>query len=220
MEYLKPLYLLFQENANKEEAVLMKKYMRDQFEFAGIKSPKRNELERQFIQKYHYPDIESLPEVINTLWKKEEREYQYFAMNFLFNMRNKAKSSQIDLYENMVVQKSWWDTVDFIAAALIGNFFIRFPEKRDDYIGKWMSSKNIWLQRSVLLFQLKFKSHTDIPLLFESIIQLKDEKEFFIRKAIGWSLRQLSKTNPEEVRKFLTTVKLAPLSVREASKYI
>lgn len=120
----------------------------------------------------------------------------------------------------MVVQKTWWNTVDYIAANLIGGYFQKYPEKRDIYIDKWLNSNNIWLQRCTLLFQLKYKEDLDTLLLSRCILELKDTKEFFLNKAIGWSLRQHLKVDPEWVRQFIEKTQLSNLSVREGSKYI
>ena len=98
--------------------------------------------------------------------------------------------------------------------------FTNYPELIVPFTEKWMTSGNMWLQRTAILFQLKYKSQTDTELLFKYIIALDGSKEFFINKAIGWALREYSKTNPDIVIKFVTGHKLAPLSKREALKVI
>jgi len=144
---------------------------------------------------------------------------QYAGMEVLFRQRKKSSAESIGLLEWMITRKSWWDTVDYIAPNLVGNLFIAFPELRDETIENWMKSGNFWLQRSCLLFQLKYKANTDSGLLFNLCTRLAGEKEFFIRKAIGWSLREYAKTNPEAVKSFVDRTELSGLSKREALKH-
>ncbi|MGB6269221.1 MAG: DNA alkylation repair protein, partial [Olleya sp.] len=128
--------------------------------------------------------------------------------------------NDITLFEFMVANKSWWDTVDFIAVKLIGAYFKVFPDSRKVYIDKWLTSNNIWLQRSALLFQLKYKEAIDEELLAYTINHLLDTKEFFINKAIGWILREYSRTNPEWVLDFVNKTDLNNLSKKEALRLI
>ena len=120
----------------------------------------------------------------------------------------------------MITHKSWWDTVDFIAANLVGPYFKSFPGQREKITGKWLSSNNMWLQRSVLLFQLKYKDSLDTDFLADTIHSLTGSEEFFINKAIGWILREYSKTNPQWVRQFVQATSLHPLSKREGLRLI
>ncbi|MBN2135876.1 MAG: DNA alkylation repair protein, partial [Acidobacteria bacterium] len=154
------------------------------------------------------------------LWNLEHREFQYFAVGLLDKYVKKVPGDFINIYEWMIINKSWWDTVDAIAANLVGLHFQRFPDLITPRTEKWMKSGAMWLQRTALLFQLRYKDKTDFDLMTRYIIELKDEKEFFIRKAIGWALREYSKTDPDTVFKFVKQNKLAPLSEREALKVI
>jgi len=122
--------------------------------------------------------------------------------------------------EQLIVQKSWWDTVDGLASWIIGTYFQLYPQTVVGVTEKWMNSGNMWLQRTSLIFQLKYKKNTDTQLLSNYILRLADRKEFFIRKAIGWVLREYSKTNKQWVKNFIQTNKLSALSYREASKYV
>ena len=106
--------------------------------------------------------------------------------------------------------------VDFIAATLIGHYFKLFPERIKSVTDSWMQSKNIWLQRTCLIFQLKYKDEVDTELLSSFIKKLSDSKEFFIAKAIGWSLREYSKRNTVWVLDLVQNNTLQPLSKREA----
>lgn len=215
-DYLKPLKDSFEANTNSEDAFFMKKYLKDQFEHYGIKTPKRTELSKEFLKEYGLPSKEELPEVIRELWNQPQRDYQYFAIRLLEKMIDHLCEKHLELLEYLIVTKSWWDSVDGLAAWIVGKVFHKYPELIKTYTEKWMASENMWLQRTCLLFQLKYKEKTDTKLLFKYIIKLSDSKEFFIQKAIGWILREYSKTNPEAVSEFVNNNTLATLSRKEA----
>lgn len=124
------------------------------------------------------------------------------------------------MMEFCLTHKSWWDSVDHIASEWLGSYFKQFPEKIAAVTGKWNRSDNIWLQRSSIMFQKSYKKDTDTVLLASYILHCKDSDEFFIRKAIGWALREYSKTDPGWVKKFVQQQALSPLSKREALKRI
>ncbi len=126
----------------------------------------------------------------------------------------------IRLIEFMVTHKSWWDTIDYIAAWHAGKYFQNYPKEILPVTERWMKSSNFWLQRSALLFQLKYKSNTNFDLLTNYILRLKGEKEFFIRKAIGWVLREYSKTDSEKIKGFVASNDISNLSKTEALKWL
>lgn len=219
-KYVSDLENLFLSKQNPDKASKMKAYMRNQFDFVGLSSHERMEIFRNFHDKTALPPDNRLPEVVDLLWVLPQREFQYFAMD-LIRRRIKYMDEQfIRFLEEMIIHKSWWDTIDFIAASLVSVHFQRYPELIKPIVSRWMDSQNIWLQRSCLLFQLKYKQKTDLKLLYNQIDCLKESKEFFIQKAIGWILREYSKTNPNEVKDYVTNNKLKPLSKREALKII
>lgn len=211
---------LFRENANPENAFFMKKYMKEKFTFLGIKSTERRALTRAFYKNYNRPDINTLENIVRKLWEMEEREFQYFAMELVDKELKKMVRNDVQLFEYFVVNKSWWDTVDFIAANLVGKHLLNFPGLIEQMNKKWISSENMWINRTALLFQLKYKNDMDAKLLKQNILKCRDSKEFFIRKAIGWVLREYSKTNPVWVSEFVDSTTLSPLSKREALKWI
>jgi 3-methyladenine DNA glycosylase AlkD len=219
-KYLQPLVLLHQQAANSSDAVFMKKYMLNQFEYFGIRAPKQKEIRRHFFKTYGLPDPAEVPALVKELWQLPEREYQYFAIDLSENLLKKMRKQAIEIIEFMVVKKPWWDTVDWIASHHGGTYFKIFPEKIPERTAAWMDSGNMWLQRTALLFQLKYKQQTDEALMFSYILRLKDSKEFFIRKAIGWALREYSKVAPENVISFVESTELSGLSRREALKVI
>lgn len=219
-EFILPLLSVLEEHRNEKEAVYMKKYMKGHFEYFGIKAPLRKELTRQFRIENGPIQKENMDKMVRWCWQAPERELQYIAMETLGHLAGKAKISYMSLYEFMILNKSWWDTVDYIAANLIGPYFKLFPQEIKTVCDRWMASGNIWLQRSCLLFQLKYKDKTDVELLNGLIKSLKDSKEFFIRKAIGWVLREYSKTNPDFVLHYIQQNQLSGLSEREALKWL
>ncbi|MCH8569732.1 MAG: DNA alkylation repair protein [Balneolales bacterium] len=198
----------------------MEKYMKDKFVFFGIQAAPRREVSLKFMKKDVRPVYSQLPGVIRLLWEKPEREFQYFGTELAVRYVSSFETDTIVLLEDMITQKSWWDTVDSIAKNLAGVYFLKFPDQRGEVVERWVVSGDLWLQRSALLFQLGYKDKTDETLLFDLIRRLKDHEDFFIRKAIGWALREYSKTAPEAVRSFVDMTDLSPLSRKEGLKYL
>ena len=206
--------------ANTSVAAGQKAYMRNQFDYYGVKTPGRRQIQKELFKKELLPPKHKLSELVRTLWELPEREHQYVAQELARKYSKNIEENDILLYEYMITHKSWWDTVDFIAATLVGAYFKTFPHKRNDITNRWMSSNNIWLQRSTLLFQLKFKETLDTEFLAKTINSLSGSQEFFINKAIGWVLREYSKTNQAWVLQFVAKTSLHPLSKREAIRLI
>ena len=206
--------------ANAEKSEKMTDYLKGKFAFYGVYAGDRNAIQKEWfpLVKQYQPDFWDL---IHELWKKEEREFQMVAVDLL--KKRPKKEFQINdwqQFEWVITQKSWWDSVDLIASNAVGTYFRLFPEMRDEVISKWQNSDNFWLNRTCLLFQLKYKNDTDFELLTSLIEEFKWNQEFFIQKAIGWCLREYSKINPEAVRNYLSTSELKGLALREASKYL
>jgi 3-methyladenine DNA glycosylase AlkD len=217
--YTKSLKSFFEGHTNPLAAAPMKKYMRDQFEYLGIKTPQSKVLQKEFIKENGLPPFEKLDLISREMWNLPQREFQYIAMNLISKYEKKLESDFISTLEYLIVTKSWWDTVDLIASHPIGTMFKKYPKVKKKYLKKWRKSENIWLRRTTLLFQLGYKKETDFDLLFELIKENLGSDEFFINKAIGWSLRQYAWTNPITVKKFVKATKeLNPLSRREALK--
>ena len=218
--YVEKIEKLFRSNANTENAEPMAKYMKNKFPYLGIKTPKRKELLREFHKKNSYPEVVEIEEIASQFWALPEREFQYVAIGLLCHFSKKVGAEFIELYEFLITEKSWWDSVDGIATWLVGDLFKNYPEMIPKYSEKWMKSENIWLMRTVILFQLHYKSETDFPLLIETILRCRTHTEFFIQKAIGWALREYSKTDAQSVINFVQNNQLVPLSEREALKWL
>lgn len=218
--YSASLKTLFERNANPAQAGPMKKYMRDQFDYLGIKSPQFKELMKEFLAANGLPPVKELDVVLRDLWALPQREFQYAATSLLGRSEKELPAKFIRTIEYLLVTKSWWDTVDSIAGGVLGVHFRRYPEVREKYLARWRASDNFWLRRATILFQLNYKRETDFNLLREIICENLGSKEFFINKAIGWSLRQYARVDPEAVKEFVRSTALHPLSRREAMKHL
>ena len=219
--YVQALKTLFEKNANPSQAAPMKKYMRDQFEYLGIKSPQFKILFKQYVADHGLPAVGELDEIIRDLWALPHREFQYAAIGLVGRLEKQLTAKSVKTLEYMLTHKSWWDTVDSIAGGTVGAYFKRFPDVRETYLAKWRASENFWLRRTTILFQLNYKKETDFDLLCKIIHENLGSQEFFINKAIGWSLRQYARIDPKAVKKFVNVTKeLNPLSRREALKHL
>lgn len=212
----------FKKHSNFEYGLAMSKYMKDHFPFFGINAPLRKQIQTSWLKEIPTDlNSESRWAIIFELWNKEEREFHHVAYDFL-NSWNKKHISATDTSKLkwLISNNSWWDTVDSIASNYLGKYCKLFPIEANVLIEEWRYSENMWLNRSCLIFQLKYGIDVDFELLKSLIIQYQPVKEFFIQKAIGWSLRQYSKFNAEAVRNFVDEINLQGLAKREASKYL
>lgn len=217
-EYVQRVITCFSAYRNEQQAIPMQNYMKNHFAFLGIKKPVLTQLTKELLKEIGLPTPDQFQEVVKLLWELPEREYQYFALGLYDKRKKQLRQEDIPFLEHLITTKSWWDTVDYIAPHLFGSLFLKQAELTDDSVRQWLKSDNVWLHRTAILFQLKYKEKTDQTRLFTIIEWCAGSNEFFIRKAIGWALREYSKTNPEAVLKFVETHSLAPLSEREALK--
>jgi len=219
-EYHRALSDSLQTAANPVVAAGAKKYMRDQSEFFGVSSPQRKEILSAFLKENQLPEIKDLEEFALLCWKSPQREMQYCCMEIMYRLRKKFTPDHLPLFEKLIQTKGWWDSVDFIAPSLAGYILLNNPNIVDEVISRWQKHENMWMRRSAILHQLKYKTQVNEKRLFAICSALAHEKEFFIRKAIGWALREYSKVNPEAVKHFVATTVLSGLSQREALKRI
>ena len=214
-------YLLVELEAAKDsqKAGSMEAYMRHQFSFLGVAAPERNKLYKKYFPEAKKTKIIDW-DFVDTCWEKESREFQYVAANYLKAMQSYLKDSDLPKLERLVVTKSWWDTVD-ILDRVVGSLVYDHPEL-EEIILKWSLSDNIWLRRVAIDHQLLRKEKTNVQLMEKILLNNLDQTEFFINKAIGWALRDYSKTNPEWVQGFIDRHRheMAKLSLREAGKYL
>lgn len=217
-KYLNELKKLFSISANPEQRDGMKAYMLNQFDFYGIKTPERDKIVKAYIKANPLKTIEEVNGIARKMWAFKEREWQYAAIDVFRYHHPLWEEQVIDLIESCLTTKSWWDTVDGIGSDWIPVYFSSYPNQIIPVTERWNQSDNIWLQRSSILFQRSYKKNTNTHLLAKYILQHQLSNEFFIQKAIGWALREYSKTNPAWVKSFVESHDLAPLSKREALK--
>ncbi|MFM7015329.1 MAG: DNA alkylation repair protein [Bacteroidota bacterium] len=219
-EIVAQLLAAFNKSANKAQAIKMEAYMRNQFEFFGLQKEVRAELSKPFIQQLANSSEKNMEDIVKFLWSQPQRECHYVAMEYLMKVHRKWNRETLTLFEWMIDNKSWWDTVDAIASNMVGKLLQRYPDLIWPSIERWDAHPSFWFHRTTLIFQLKYAANTDKFLLFAQCEKYISSKEFFIQKAVGWSLRQYSKFNPTDVQKFVDQHTLSTVSLREAKKYL
>ena len=205
-------------NRDPIKAVQMEKYMKDQFKFLGLQSVKRRDVSRPFLASLKKSALDW--QLVFFLWEQPYREYQYIACDYLLLKKDELTIEDVNPIKHIALDKSWWDTIDNLDK-LIGTIALKHPELNDSLLD-WSKDDNIWLRRIAIDHQRLRKKQTDTVLLKQIIVNNLSQTEFFINKAIGWSLRDYSKTDSEWVRQFIVIHRqdMAPLSIREASKYL
>jgi 3-methyladenine DNA glycosylase AlkD len=216
------LCISLQAHDDRETAKGMEAYMKHRFSFFGVKSQARKEIASTW-QKSIPKEINPAErkEIVQLLFQEEQREIHYIAIDWMNQWKKECiEPSDNALLHHLITTHSWWDSVDAIASNYLGKYIQHYPEQGADLIDEWRHSENMWLRRSCLIYQLKYGNTTNFTLLMDLINQFKSDKQFFIQKAIGWSLRQYSKYQPEAVRDFLQDNDLKGLARREAEKYL
>lgn len=209
----------FENLGSPERAEQQAAYMRDKFAFYGIAKPEMVKIAKFHFQQLGVFEGKKLSDFILLCLQDEYREIHYLALEMIAEVITVQPASFIKTLEKAVCISSWWDSVDALAKQ-IGIHFLIHPELQEIYAEKWITGKNMWLQRVAIIHQLLYKKKTNEKLLFALIRKQAANPEFFIRKACGWALRQHAKTEPEKVSAFLKQVALSPLTVREAEKQL
>ncbi|MBF0713582.1 DNA alkylation repair protein [Gemella sp. GH3] len=206
-------------NRNASQSDSMKAYMKNQFEFLGIRAPLRNKIWSNYFREAKKTKLVDW-DFVNKCWELPYREFQYTAAYYLRNMQDFLDDKDIIKIKNLILKKSWWDTIDTLDK-IVGHISYKYPEVVTTII-EWSTSDNIWLRRVAINHQLLRKSKTDTELLEKILVNNFGTNEFFINKAIGWALRDYSKTNPKWVEDFLHKYRneMSNLSIKEASKYL
>ncbi|APA00393.1 DNA alkylation repair protein [Flavobacterium commune] len=217
--FINQLETAFQKHSNAENALPMAKYMKNKFDFFGIKTTERRELFKEIWKQNKQEVSKNSRAIALALYAKEQRELHYCAIEILIKeLKGNYQKDDIDFIEKLIITNSWWDSVDTIAKYILGQYLIEFPDCIETTVEKFSNSNNMWLKRSAILFQLGYKKETDFELLKAICIQHQSSTEFFIQKAIGWALREYAKTNSEAVKNFVMVNNLKPLSRKEALK--
>ena len=213
------LYEEMIQHKNEEQAQKMSKYMLNKFEYIGIKTPERRKIFKNFFSEYKNEEKIDW-EFVNKCWENKYREFQYIAADYLKNKKDKLTIDDIPKFKQLILKKSWWDTIDNLDMT-IGALALK-DSNVNKILLEWSLDENIWLRRIAIDHQLLRKEKTNTELLEKILKNNLGQAEFFINKAIGWALRDYSKTNPKWVKNFIekNKEKMAKLSIREASKYL
>jgi len=219
-QYLHHVQAIFLEKGDPLVAQGQMRYMRNQFEFYGLKAGRWMELSKQIFQEKGILQGEELQSLARQCFEDVHRELHYFALEMVQKTLKKQLADFIDFFEELITTKSWWDTVDWLAK-LVGMHFKKHPDLILPITERWMASGNFWLQRVCLIFQLTYRERTDFELMKKYILQIAGSKEFFLQKGAGWALRQHSRTDPAGVVEFVkNNPQLAALTKREALRLL
>jgi 3-methyladenine DNA glycosylase AlkD len=199
----------------------MAAYMKNHFEFFGVPTPPRRALSRPVVAAGKNLTGSQLIEWADWCWRQPEREFQYVACDLLARWVDNLGPPDLEPIGRLITTKSWWDSVDQLGSH-VGGGLVRAHPQLVSVMDRWIGSDNIWLARAAIIHQLRFGADTDKDRLFSYALQRGGDAEFFIRKAIGWSLREYAWREPDAVRSFVTShsAELSPLTRREALKNI
>ena len=217
---IKEFRTAFEQASDPQKGRQMQAYLKDQFLFYGLQAAERRKIQTMLFRSFHARKEPLDLNFVQDCWQEEKREFQYLAIDYLRMKEKELKADHLPFLVELIEMKSWWDTVDMLAAASVGSILKGREDLIKQYADAWIQSDNFWLQRTAILYQLKYKEKIDFVRLKRYCLQLQTDKEFFIRKAIGWILREASKRNPEEVKDILQAGSFSALTVREASKYL
>ena len=209
--------------AEEAKAQGMKAYLLNQFEFLGLAAPVRRAAVKA-IGKVKWHSTDDLLAVAELLWQKPEREYRYTAVDLLRQHSDQLSVINLSALQALLLRDAWWETVDGLSAVIaeVVHAAVQQQHNAAKVMDVWLKHPNHWVRRSAMLHQLGWRLDTDTTRLFGYATQLADEKEFFIRKAIGWALRDYARWNPQAVTDFLVAhrARLSGLTVREAAKHL
>ncbi|MDZ7876754.1 MAG: DNA alkylation repair protein [Saprospiraceae bacterium] len=213
--YLNALRCVLNEQGNPEYALKQMNYMKNYFDFYGLNAPSWLRLSKDFFDRYGVFEGEALKTFVRLCFDEPQRELHYIALEMVQRQLKQQPEAFIFFLEELILTKSWWDSVDWLAK-LVAAHFSHFPHQIRPTTEGWISHENIWLQRMAITFQRYFKEKTDEKMLFDYIQRTAHSKEFFIQKGAGWALREYAKINPSAVIAFCETTELASLTRREA----
>ena len=221
MKFCNELEAHFRKESNRELAVPMENYMKNIFSFLGIKTEKRRAIFKSIYEQNKAEIKSNFRTIAWELFQMKEREFHQVAIDLLVKEYKKNfVIEDIKLIEKLIITNSWWDSVDTIAKYLLGGYLQQFPLETLKVIERFSNSKNMWLNRSAILFQLSYKEKTNFEILISECEKHKHSNEFFIQKAIGWALRDYSRFNPTGVKGYVNSTNLKPLSSREALRLL
>jgi 3-methyladenine DNA glycosylase AlkD len=208
--------------ADPEKASQMQAYMKTDMPFYGVQKSERALILRDLVREFPPSDQAGYEEMVLGLWALPYREEKYLALGVARRFKTFITPVSLPLYRRLIVEGAWWDLVDEVATHLICDLVVGRPAEAWPEVDTWIDSEDMWLRRTAIICQVGAKEATDVDRLFRFCAERAFEKEFFIRKAIGWALRQHARVDPEAVAHFVTEHRddLSGLSYREATKHI
>ena len=217
--YTNRLYKHLVKHGDAQIAKEQSAYMRNQFPFLGLKSPVLRAAADAYFKESGPVGKNEVMHFALACANYPEREMFNIAIDVLHKYSKHLEEKHIHDIKTLIIQGAWWDTTDGIAPNVVAKLVTQYPNLLS-LMDEWIEDENMWIRRSAILYALKFKKKTDWERLQTYILMRAHEKEFFIQKAIGWVLREYSKTNPDEVIQFIQNNPLAPLSKREGLKWL
>lgn len=192
------------------------------YPFLGVKNPGVRAVEKALRRRFPIETGHDYLTAVEALWRLPHREEKYLAARLAADCRRFVIFDHLPLYRRMIVEGAWWDLVDGVASQCVGQVLLREPSRMRPVLDQWIEDPDLWIRRSALLAHLKHKENTDEVQLFDHCRRRLRETEFFIRKAIGWALRQYARSAPGAVRAFVREHRdeMSELTLREATKHL
>ncbi|RRO17472.1 DNA alkylation repair protein [Saccharopolyspora rhizosphaerae] len=218
-EFCEAALTSLREQAVPEDAPAMQRYMKSAMPFLGVRKPARVRIVDELCSRFRFATQEELVESARALWRgATHREERYVALSVTGHraQRKLQDPGMLELYEEFVVTGAWWDFVDETASRRIGPLLLSHPDVVRPLLLRWAGDEDRWRRRTSIIAQLRAKDRTDVALLRRAVVTNLTDQDFFLRKAIGWALREHAKTDPDWVRDFVAQHELSPLSRREA----
>jgi 3-methyladenine DNA glycosylase AlkD len=211
--------------ADPLKAPVMQAYMKSDIPYHGVPTPLLRKICRVTFEPLQFTSAAQWQGLVLELWRQARfREERYAAMVLSGDPRARAfqTPAAMKLYEELIVSGAWWDYVGDIASNRVGPILRQYPAPMRRKMLIWSRSRDMWKRRTSIICQLGFKEHTDLGLLYACIEPSLTSREFFLRKAIGWALRQHAWTDPAEVKRYVqrNRNRLSGLSIREALKNV
>lgn len=210
------------ERANPEKADGMQAYMKTDMPFYGVQKPGRTQIMRHLKKEFAPESHDEYLSLATALWELPHREEKYLAQEAAVTFGEFIVPDSLSLYQRFITEGAWWDFVDETSTHMIRELILDFSEEVWPVVDRWNGSEDMWLRRTSIICQIGAKERTDADRLFRFCESRMHEKEFFIRKAIGWALREYAKTDATAVARFATANRegMSRLSFREATKHI
>jgi 3-methyladenine DNA glycosylase AlkD len=208
--------------ANPEKAAPMAAYMKTDMPFYGVQKPGRVAILDETLCRFPVTTRAAYQESVLALWERAHREEKYLAIGFARAYPEYVTLSSVPLYRRLIGEGAWWDFVDEVAIRLIGAVLERQRDELTPKVRSWIGHRDLWMRRTAIICQVGDEDDTDVGLLFDACRARMHETEFFIRKAIGWALRDYAGTDPDAVREFALAnrAEMSGLSFREATKHL